>query len=77
MAKYRADLSEPAESALMDIVRYIFSQPFPPLSAFRTMEVLEEAIESLSDLLQRCPLIAGEYLSPMGDRKLIVKNYVV
>ena len=77
MTKYKVDVSEPAESDIMDIVRYIASQLSAPISAFRMMEILEEAMESLSDLPQRCPLIVDERLSQMGYRKLIVKNYVV
>jgi addiction module RelE/StbE family toxin len=76
MAKYRVDVSEPAENDLMDIVRYIASQLSAPVSALHMMELLEEAMEGLSDMPQRCPLVADERLSQMGYRKLIVKNYV-
>jgi len=77
MAKYRVDISEPAESDLRDIVRYIASQLSAPISALNMMELLEEAMTSLSDLPQRCPLVADERLSQLGYRKLNVKKYVV
>jgi len=77
MAKYRVDVSEPAENDLRDIVRYIASQLSAPISALHMMELLEEAMVGLSDMRQRCPLVADERLSQMGYRKLIVKNYVV
>lgn len=77
MAKYRVDVSEPAENDLRDIVRYIASQLSAPISALHMMELLEEAMVGLSDMPQRCPLVADERLSQMGYRKLIVKNYVV
>jgi plasmid stabilization system protein ParE len=77
MAKYRVDISEPAESDLRDIVRYIASQLSAPISALNMMELLEEAMAGLSDLPQRCPLVADERLSQLGYRKLNVKKYVV
>jgi plasmid stabilization system protein ParE len=77
MAKYRVDISEPAENDLVDIVRYIASQLSAPLSALNMMDLLEEAMTGLSNLPQRFPLVGDERLSQMGYRKLIVKNYGV
>ena len=77
MAKYRVDISEPAENDLKDIIRYIASQLSAPESALNMMELLEEAMLSLSDMPQRCPLVSDERLSQMGYRKLIVKKYIV
>lgn len=77
MAKYRVDVSEPAENDLRDIVRYIASQLSAPTSALHMMELLKEAMVGLSDMPQHCPLVADERLSQMGYRKLPVKNYVV
>jgi addiction module RelE/StbE family toxin len=77
MAKYRVDVSEPAENDLRDIVRYIASQLSAPVSALKMMELLEEAMAVLSDMPQRYSHVADERLSQMGYRKLTVKNYVV
>ena len=77
MAKYRVDVSEPAENDLRDIVRYISSQLSAPISALHMMELLDEAMQGLTDMPQRCSIVADERLSQMGYRKLIVKNYVV
>lgn len=77
MAKYRVDITEPAENDLVDIVKYIASQLSAPFSALDMMDLLEEAMTGLSDLPQRCPVVWDERLSQMGYRKLIVKNYVV
>ncbi|KLU63488.1 plasmid stabilization system protein [Peptococcaceae bacterium CEB3] len=71
------DVSEPAENDLRDIVRYIASQLSAPVSALHMMELLEEAMTGLSDMPQRCPLVADERLSQTGYGKLIVRNYVV
>lgn len=40
------------------------------------MELLGEALAGLTDMPQRCPLVADERLSQIGYRKLTV-NYVV
>ena len=77
MAQYKVDVSEPAENDLMDVVRYIASQLSAPISALHMMELFEEAMAELSDMPQRCPLVADERLSQMGYRKLNVKNYIV
>lgn len=77
MAQYRVDVSDPAENDLVDIVRYIASQLSAPISALNIIELLEEAMAGLSDMPQRCPLVADERLSQMGYRKLTIKNYVV
>ena len=77
MAKYRVDVSGPAEGDLGEIIRYIASQLSVPISALRMMELLEEAMEGLSDMPQRYPFVADERLAQMGYRKLPVKNYIV
>lgn len=77
MAKYRVDISDPAESDLGDIIRYIASQLSAPLSALHLMELLEESMEDLSDMPQRYPFVSDERLAQMGYRKLSVKNYIV
>jgi plasmid stabilization system protein ParE len=77
MAQYRVDVSDPAESDLGEIIRYIASQLSVPISALRMMELLEEAMEGLSELPQRYPFVADERLGQMGYRKLPVKNNVV
>lgn len=77
MAKFRVDVSEPAENDLGEIIRYIASQLSVPISALRMMELLEEAMEGLSDMPQRYPVVADERLAQMGYGKLPVKNYIV
>jgi len=77
MAKYRVDVSEPAENDLKDIVRYITSQLSAPISALSMIELFEEAMAGLSDMPQRHTFVADERLAQMGYRKLPLKNYVV
>lgn len=71
------DVSEPAESDLRDIVRYIAPSFSTPIWALKMMELLGEAMAGLTDMPQRCPLVAYERLSQIGYRKLTIKNYVV
>ena len=69
MAKYRVDVSEPAENDLKDIVRYITSQLSAPISALSMIELFEEAMAGLSDMPQRHPFVADERLAKIGYRK--------
>jgi plasmid stabilization system protein ParE len=77
MAKYRVDVSEPAENDLRDIVRYISAQLSAPMTALKMMDTIEEAITGLAVIPQKCPLVTDERLAMMGYRKLLVKNYIV
>ena len=77
MEQYRVDVSEIAENDLLDIVRYIASQFSAPVTALHMMELLEEAMASLSEMPRRFPLLTDDRLSQMGYRKLAVKNHIV
>ena len=76
MAKYRVDISEPAERDIRDIIRYISAQLSAPMTALKMMDTIEEAIASLEVMPQKCPPVTDERLAMMGYRKLIVKNYI-
>jgi len=76
MAKYRVDVSEPAENDLVDIVRYISAQFSAPMTALKMMNTIEEAIVSLADMPHSCPPVTDERLASMGYRKLVIKNYI-
>ena len=76
MARYRVDVSEPAENDLRDIVRYISAQLSAPMTATKMMDALEDAIARLADIPQKYSLVTDERLASMGYRKLVVKNYI-
>lgn len=76
MARYKVDVSEPAENDLRDIVRYISAQLSAPITATKMMDAIEEAIGGLTDMPQKCPPVTDERLASMGYRKLVVKNYI-
>jgi len=71
MAKYRVDISEPAEADLRDIVRYISAQLSVPVTAMKMME----ALSKLSDMPRGYPLLRDDRLASMGYRRVDVKNY--
>jgi addiction module RelE/StbE family toxin len=77
MAKYRIEVSEPAENDLRDIVRYISAQLSAPITALKMMDTLEEAIKGLAATPHKRPSVTDERLAMMGYRKLLVKNYIV
>ncbi|HAU32024.1 MAG: Plasmid stabilization system protein [Desulfotomaculum sp. 46_296] len=77
MAKYRIDVSEPAENDLRDIVRYISAQLSASMTALQMMDTVEEAIMGLAIMPQKCPPVTDERLAMRGYRKLFVKNYIV
>ncbi|MDD2555686.1 MAG: type II toxin-antitoxin system RelE/ParE family toxin [Syntrophaceticus sp.] len=76
MARYKVDVSEPAESDLRDIVRYISAHLSAPITATKMMDAIEKAIVGLADMPQKCPPVTDERLASMGYRKLVVKNYI-
>ena len=75
MAKYRVDISEPAEEDLRDIVRYISAQLSVPMTAIKMIEAIEEALSKLSDMPRGYPLLRDERLASMGYRRVDIKNY--
>ncbi len=77
MVKYRVEVSEPAESDLRDIVRYISAQLSAPMTAAKMMDAMEEAIAGMADMPKKCPPVKDERLASMGYRKLVVKNYII
>jgi plasmid stabilization system protein ParE len=77
MAKYNIEISEPAESDLRDIVRYIYAKLDAPITALKMMDIIEKAIASLVDIPYRFPLVNDELLANKGYHKLIVTNYIV
>lgn len=76
MAKYRVNVSEPAENDLRDIICYISAQLSAPTTALKMINTLEDAIASLADMPQKCSLVTDDRLASMGYRKLVVKNYI-
>jgi len=76
MITYKVEVSKPAENDLRDIVLYISGQLNAPMTALKMMDAIEDALNGLANMPQRCPLISDERLAAMGYRKLMVKNYI-
>ena len=77
MDHYKVDVSKDAENDLLDIVRYIASEFSAPITALNMMELLEEAMTSLSKTPQRVPLVRDDRLAQIGYRHLGIKSYLV
>ncbi|MBS3885878.1 MAG: type II toxin-antitoxin system RelE/ParE family toxin [Dethiobacter sp.] len=77
MARYRVEISEPADNDLRDIVRYISAQLSAPMTAIKMMDTLNEAMAGLALMQQKCTFVTDERLAMIGYRKLPVKNYIV
>lgn len=77
MAKYRVDVSEPAEKDLRDIVRYISAQLSAAMTALKMIDVLQEAITGLMIMPHKLPAVADERLAMLGYQKLLIQNYIV
>jgi len=76
MARYNVDVSEPAESDLLDIVRYISARLNAPMTALGMIDAIEEALADLTDMPYKHSLVADERLAALGYRKLHIKNYI-
>jgi plasmid stabilization system protein ParE len=77
MAKYRVEISEPAENDLRDIVRYIAAQLSAPMTALKMMQRMEDAIAELEHMPKSYPPVLDDRLQAAGYRKLIIKNHIV
>jgi toxin ParE1/3/4 len=76
MVRYSVWYAEPAEYDLIDIAYHITVKLNEPVTALRTTETIEKAIESLDTVPHRCVLVDDERLATMGYRMLPVKNYI-
>ncbi len=76
-ARYRIDISEPAEKDLRDIVRYVSAQLSAPITALEMLQAMEQAMASLAEMPHRAPAVADERLGAIGYRRLMVKNYII
>jgi plasmid stabilization system protein ParE len=76
MVHYDVRQAEPAENDLIDILKYIAVELREPSTALRMLETIDSAIESLSTMPHRYPLVDDERLAAMGYRKISIKNYL-
>ena len=77
MDYYRIDISEPAEDDLRDILRYISSQLLAPETSLELLETIDDAIQTLSLMPHRIPLVDDERLALLGYLILPVRNFLV
>lgn len=76
MDAYKVNLTEPAESDLRDIARYIASQLSAPTTALDMVRTIRAAIAKLETTAPMHPLVRDDRLASVGYRPLIIKNYM-
>jgi toxin ParE1/3/4 len=77
MDRYSIDITEPAETDLIEIGNYIASELLEPSIAQKVVGKIGEAILALEELPFRNALVVDEKLAFQGIRKIIVENYIV
>ena len=76
MDVYSVNITEPAETDLRDIARYIPSQLNAPTTALNMVRTIREAIAKLETGALLYPLVRDDRLAALGYRPLIIKNYI-
>lgn len=75
MAQYKVLIYPAAKADMQEIVDYV--NTLSPDAALDLYDAIVEAILSLGDMPERCPLLKDVYLRRKGYRALQVKNYTV
>jgi plasmid stabilization system protein ParE len=76
MEQYSVRHTETSENDLADVIRYIAVDLQEPAIALRMADAIDQAIESLATMSQRCVLVDDERLANLGYRILHIKNYI-
>ena len=77
MKKWGVLLSDPAEADIEGIYAYIADTLLEPVTAWRQIERIYNAIFTLDEMPERCPLLMDEPWHSRGLHRLIVDNYSV
>lgn len=77
MNEYRVYVTAPAENDIREIARYIRKQLREPGLSANIIDKIEEALNSLTEMLSRVGLVFDERLMLMGIRNLPVKSYSI
>lgn len=76
MDTYVVNITKFAEEQLIEIVHYITNELKAPDSALRMMELLENEINTLSQLPQRIVLVDEEPWHSKVIHKMVIKNFI-
>ncbi|MCL1874689.1 MAG: type II toxin-antitoxin system RelE/ParE family toxin [Synergistaceae bacterium] len=74
---YKVIIAPSALEDLRDILRYVAQELASPETAVKTLDAIECAIFSLSDMPKIHALVSDDRLFALGYRKLNIKNYIV
>ena len=77
MNEWTVEISSPAEADINGIYTYIAETLLEPVTALRQADRIYEAIFTLEEMPERCPLLADEPWRSRGLRRLIVDSYSV
>ena len=77
MKQWKIEFSPAARRDLRHIVGYIANTLQEPETAQRLYRRIQQAINSLSELPERCPAYQQEPWRSRGVRKLLLGNYMV
>jgi plasmid stabilization system protein ParE len=76
MERYSVSIPKPVENDIDDIYNYIAAELMNPRAALDIANGLYDAIDTLSEMPQRFPVVPDERLSLIGYRKLIIDSYI-
>ena len=77
MESYKIEITDRANSDIVNIYSYIASTLKEPVIALNQIDRIEAAIDSLATLPERIALVSDPNLANEGYRKLLVDNYYV
>ncbi len=74
---YKIIVTAPAEKDLRDAVSYISNELKNKQAAFNLLTLVEETVNSLTDMPERYAVVDDEILSREGFRFITIKNYLL
>jgi len=77
MDDYKVLVTHTAKKEIDYIITYLSEEMFSPDIAKLYLAEIRRAINSLAMMPKRFTLIFDEELTPLGYRKLMVKNYII
>lgn len=74
---YKIIVTDPAQRDLRDTVSYISNELKNKQAAFNLLNLVEETVNSLTDMPERYAVVDDEILSREGFRFIPIKNYLL
>ncbi len=74
---YKIIVTDPAHKDLMDAVSYISNELKNKQAAFSLIDLVEETVNSLTNMPERYAVVDDETLAREGFRFITIKNYLL